>query len=180
MLSVLDLANAAVAADKDDPEGGELTVPKVLRLLDLRTDSLNAHLANPLNHPRRGAIRPRETALSGAEPVYGPLLTLTYCAHDPFFLLDEHAEIQAFERHLASTSGLVNPFITHCIALIDEKIEPYRIAYTAADGSCGYFDKYLQNTQGGQPAEKALERWIVWSSDALVSHGRWPTPERSR
>jgi len=180
MLSVLDLANAAVAADKDDPEGGDLTVPKVLRLLDVRKGSLNAHRENPLNHPQRGAIRPRETALSGAEPVYAPLLTLTYCAHDPSFLLDEHADIQALEEYLASQSGLVNPFITHCIVLIDEKVEPYRIAYTATDGSCGYFDKYLQNTRGRQPAEKALARWIVWSSEALVSHGRWPTPEWSR
>jgi len=180
MLSVLDLANAAVAADNEDPEGGDLTVPKVLRLLDVRKGSLNAHLANPLNHPQRGAIKPRATSLSGAEAVYAPLLTLTYCAHDPFFLLDEHADIQALEEHLASGSGLVNPFITHCIALIDERVEPYRIAYTAIDGSCGYFDKYLQNTGGRQPAEKALERWIVWSSDGLVTHGRWPTSEWSR
>jgi hypothetical protein len=163
MLSVLDLANAAVAETRDDPEGSDLTVPKILRLLDVRTGSLNAHLANPLNHPQRGSIKPRETALSGAEVVYAPLLTLTYCAHDPFVLLDEHDSIQALEEYLASESGLVNPFITYCIALLDEKVEPYRIAYKATDGSCGYFEKYLQNTQGRQPAEKALERWIVWS-----------------
>ena len=87
MLTVPDIANEAVAASQDDPEVSNLTVATILRLLDV-TGSANMHLANPLNHPRRGYFKSRETALSGEEPVYGAFLALVYCAHDPFARLD--------------------------------------------------------------------------------------------
>lgn len=179
MLTVLDIANAAVAESQDDLEGSNLTVSTILALLDV-VGSVNMHLANPLNHSRRGGIRRRETALSGNEPVYGAFLTLAYSAHDPLVLLSEHTNIQKLEEFLASNSGPTNRFVTCCTSFIEGKLEPYRIGYIAADGAVGFFDKHFQNIQGHHSAEKAVERWVVWSSDALVSHGRWPTPEWSR
>ena len=112
--------------------------------------------------------------------MYGAFLALVYCAHDPFARLDSYDSFAILERFLASNSGLVNGLITYCVAFIEGRVQPYRIAYTGADGSAGCFDKHLQNTQGPQPAERAIERWVVWNSDALASHGRWPTPDWSR
>ena len=49
-MTVLELARAVVAETQDDPEGSQLTVAAVLRLLDVY-GVRNAHLQNPLNHP---------------------------------------------------------------------------------------------------------------------------------
>jgi hypothetical protein len=171
-MTVLELAEAAVAACQDDPEGNQLTVAKVLALLDV-AGSQNLHLANPLNHPGHGYWKPRQVALSGNEPVHGWHLALRYCSHDPFVILHDFTDVVALEEFLASNSGPVNFYITYCVALIEGKVEPYRIGYRAVDGT-GYFDKQLQNTHGPQPAERAIERWVEWDSPALPSHGRWP------
>jgi hypothetical protein len=168
-MTVLEVAEAAVAACRDDPEGNDLEVAKVLALLDV-SGSQNLHLANPLNHPRQGYWRPRQVALSGKEPVHGSYLALCYCAHDPFVVLHDYTDIVALEKFLASNSGPVNPFITYCVAFIEGRVERYRIAHKAVDGA-GYFEKQLQNTHGPQPAERAIERWVEWDSAALPSHG---------
>jgi hypothetical protein len=161
MLTVLELAEAAVAETQDDPEGSALTVAAVLRLLDVH-GTRNAHLENPLNHPGRGGVKPRETALSGREPVHGAFLAFKYCAHDPSLQLLDFDDIDAMEQILASDYGIINFYITYCIAFIDGKVARYDIAYRRDDGSAGMFDKHLQNTQGAQPAERATERWVVW------------------
>jgi hypothetical protein len=167
MLTVLELANAAVAATQDDPEGSMLTVPAVLCLLDVH-GTRNAHLANPLNHPPlgRGCFKPREVRLSGAEPIHGAFLTLSYCCHDPFVQLIDFDDIKSLEQMLASGSGIVNFYINYAVAFIDGKVARYQIAYRGDDGSIGLFDKHLQNTQGPQPAERANNRWVVWNTDA--------------
>jgi hypothetical protein len=158
--SVIDLAEEAVAATQDDPEGSALTVNEILRLLDV-IGTRNPHLENPLNHPRQGYIRPRQTPLTGDEPVSGEFLSLTYCAHDPFVLLRDHDGLESLEWHLAG-SGIANFYITYCIAFIDGKVARYRIAYSADDGTVAWFDKNLQNSEGSQPAERAVKRWVIW------------------
>ena len=47
LITVSALANEAVAATQDDPEGSALTVNEILRLLDV-TGTRNPHLENPL------------------------------------------------------------------------------------------------------------------------------------
>ena len=165
MLTVLELAKAAVAETQDDPEGSVLTIAAALRLLDVE-GTRNAHLQNPLNHPRRGYVRPREIPLSGAEPVYGAFLAFKFCAHDPTLQLIDFDDINSLEQMLASDSGIVNFYITYCIALIDGKVARYQVAYHGDDGSTGRFDKHFQNTQGQHPAERADDRWVVWNTDA--------------
>ena len=165
MLTVIALAKEAVAATQDDPEGSALTVNGVLRLLDVK-GTRNSHLENPLNHPQRGYIRPRQTPLTGDEPVYGEFLSLTYCGHDPFVRLEDHDSRESLELFLASPSGVVNFFITYCIAFIDGQVARYRVAYTADDGSVAWFDKHLQNTKGPQAAERAGKRWVFWDEGA--------------
>jgi hypothetical protein len=167
MQTVLELAKAAVAATQDDPEGSMLTVAAVLCLLDVH-GTRNAHLANPLNHPplSRGGFKPREVRLSGAEPVHGAFLALNYCCHDPFVQLIDFDDIKSLEQMLASGSGIVNFYINYSVAFIDGKVARYQIAYRSDNGSIGLFDKHLQNTQGPHPAERANNRWVVWSTDA--------------
>jgi hypothetical protein len=160
-MNVLDLAEAAVSASSDDPEGTSLTVDKILRLLDTR-GSCNEHLANPSNHPRRGCIKPRSEPLTGDEPVYGDFLVLVYGAHDPFVRLDDFPSLEVMERWLASNEGIVNSFITYAIAFIDRKPRPYAVAYSTPDGDVQEFDKWAQNLIGRQPAEEATVRWVVW------------------
>jgi hypothetical protein len=164
MLTVLELAEAAVAETQDDPLGSALTVAAVLRLLDVY-GTRNAHLENPLNHPGRGYVRPRDIPLSGAEPVHGAFLAFKYCAHDPTLQLIDFDDMTSLEQMLASDFGIVNHFITYCIAFIGGKIAPYRIAYRGGDGSTGWFDKHLQNSQGPHPAERAANKWVVWDTD---------------
>jgi hypothetical protein len=163
--TVLELAKAAVAETVNDPEGSALTVAAVLGLLDVH-GSRNTHLENPLNHPRRGYLRPREIPLSGAEPVHGDFLALKFCSHDPHLQLLDFDDITSLEQMLASHYGIVNFFITYCIAFIDGEVARYRIAYCSDDGSSGWFDKHLQNTHGPHAAERATNRWVVWNADA--------------
>jgi hypothetical protein len=167
MLTVLELATAAVAATQDDPEGAILTVPLVLCLLDVH-GTRNAHLANPLNHPPlgRGYFKPREVRLSGAETVHGAFLALSYCGHDPLVHLFDFNDIKSLEQMLASDSGIVNFYINYSVAFIDGKVARYQIAYRGDDGSIGLFDKHLQNTHGPHPAERTRNRWVIWSKDA--------------
>lgn len=163
MLTVLELANSAVAATQDDPEGSCLTVEEILRLLD--TDGTkNTHLENPLNHPPRWWIKPREIPLTGTEPVHGDFLVLIYCAHDPFVRLDDYDDLQAMETALASNSGIVNFLVTYAIAFIHGRVRPYTVAYRTADGLTGRFDKNAQNLVGSQPAENTPDRWIIWET----------------
>jgi hypothetical protein len=168
MLTVIALATEAVSATQDDPEGSSLTIDEILRLLDVK-GKRNPHLENPLNHPQRGYLRPRQRPLAGDEPVSGEFLSLTYCGHDPFVRLEDHDNLESLERHLASNSGIVNFYITYCIAFIHGAVAGYRIAYSADDGSIASFDKHLQNTNGPQPAERALKRWVVWSAERARS-----------
>jgi hypothetical protein len=165
MLTVLELAEAAVAETQDDPEGSALTVAAALRLLDVY-GTRNAHLENPLNHPGRGWVRPRDIPLSGAEPVHGAFLAFKYCAHDPTLQLIDFDDITSLEQMLASNYGIVNHFITYCVAFIDGKVARYQVAYRDNDGGTGLFDKYVQNAQGPQPAERAVDRWVVWDAHA--------------
>jgi hypothetical protein len=94
------------------------------------------------------------------------LLALKYCAHDPHVQLIDFDDINSLEQMLASDAGIVNFYITYCIAFIDGQIARYRVAYRGDDGSAGWFDKHFQNTQGPHPAERAINRWIVWNTDA--------------
>ena len=141
MFTVLELAEAAVAEIQDDPLGSAVTVAAALRLLDVY-GTHNAHLENPLNHPGSGWVKPRDIPLSGAEPVHGALLAFKYCAHDPTLQLIDFNDITSLEQMLASNRGIVNHFITYCIAFIDGKVARYRVAYRDDDGSIGWFDKH--------------------------------------
>jgi len=165
MLTISALAREAVAATQDDPEGSALTVDEILRLLDVK-GTRNPHLENPLNHPQRGYLRARQAPLRGDESVHGEFLSLTYCAHDPFVRLTDHDDLESLALFLASDSGLVNFFITYCIAFVDGKVARYWVAYSAGGGSVAWFDKHLQNTKGPQAAERADKRWIIWDQDA--------------
>jgi hypothetical protein len=156
-MNVLDLAEMAVAASNDDPEGCCLTIDEVLRRLDTR-GSGNAHLADPVV----GESRFRSKALRGDEPVYGDFLALVYCAHYPLVRLDEFADLRAMEEWLASDGGIVNSFATYVIAFIAGKPRLYAVGYRTADGTVEEFDKWAQNLVGPQPAENATNRWVVW------------------
>lgn len=165
ILTISTLANEAVAATQDDPEGSALTVNEILRLLDVK-GTRNPHLENPLNHPLQGYIRARRARLRGDELVYGEFLSLTYCAHDPFVRLTDHDDLESLALFLASGSGIVNFFITYCIAFIDGKVARYRVAYSADGGAVACFDKHLQNTKGPQAAERVDKRWVIWDEGA--------------
>lgn len=156
-MNVLEMAEMAVAASNDDPEGCCLTIDEVLRRLDTR-GSRNAHLADPLVDESRF----RSKALRGNEPVYGDFLALVYCAHYPLLRLDDFADISSMEEWMASDGGIVNSFATYVIIFIAGKPKLYAVAYTTADGTVQEFDKWAQNLVGRQPAENALKRWIVW------------------
>jgi hypothetical protein len=140
----------------------------VLRLHDV-CGTRNAHLENPLNHPRDGYVKPRDIRLSGAEPVHGAFLAFKYCAHDPTLQLIDFDDITSLEQMLASDFGIVNLFITYCIAFIGGKVARYRVAYRDDDGSTGWFDKHFQNTHGRHPAERAVDRWVVWDTEPNAS-----------
>lgn len=166
MLSILELANSAVAATSDDPEGSALTVNEILRLLDT-SGSRNTHLKNPLNH-QSWSIKPRSVPLEGTEPVHGEFLVLVYCGHDPFVRLDDYDDLHEMETVLASDSGIVNPFITYAIAFIHGRVRPYTVAYNTTHGQTGRFNKWDQNLSGSQPAENATHRWIIWDKSSAL------------
>jgi hypothetical protein len=126
---------------QDDPEGSQLTVAAVLRLLDVY-GVRNAHLQNPLNHPRRGYVRPREIPLSGAEAVHGAFLAFKYCAHDPHVQLVDFDDISSLEQILASDAGIVNFYITYCIAFIDGQIARRKSKLVAPTTPAGEYQQY--------------------------------------
>jgi len=164
MLPLRQLAQQAVAATLDDPEGSAWTIIDIYRLLDVE-GKRNRHLANPLNHPRVGFIRARQSPLSGAEPVYGDYLSLTYCAHDPFVRLDDHDDLASLESALLSPSGIVNPYITYCIAFVTGKVAPFKVLYRGPDGVMRSLDKYQQHKQfkwNQSENEQYPDRRIVW------------------
>lgn len=156
-MNVREMAEMAVAASNDDPEGSCLAVAEILRRLDTH-DANNAHLADPAVDRSRF----RSEVLSGEEPVYGEFVTLTYSAHYPLVRLDGFADLRAMEAWLASDGGIVNFFATYVIAFIAGKSRSYAIAYRTADGAVHEFDKWAQNLLGHQPAENAGNRWVAW------------------
>lgn len=164
MLLLRQLAQQAVAATLDDPEGSAWTINDIYRLLDVE-GARNRHLANPLNHPRVGHIRPRKTPLSGAEPVYGDYLSVTYCAQDPFVRVEGYEDLVSLESALLSPSGIVNPYITYCIAFVTGKVAPFKVMYRGPNGSMRPFDKYQQHKQfrwDQSENEQYPERRVVW------------------
>ena len=62
MFRIRDLAVQAIDATSDDPKDNMLGFVPIYKLLDTE-GSRNPHLANPLNHPRRGYIWRRENPL---------------------------------------------------------------------------------------------------------------------
>jgi hypothetical protein len=164
MLPLRQLAQQAVAATLDDPEGTAWNIIDIYRLLDVE-GVRNPHLANPLNHPRVGHIRPRKSPLCGAEPVYGDYLSLTYCAHDPFVRLEDHDDLASLESALLSPSGIVNPYITYCVAFVAGKVAPFKVMYRGPDGVTRPLDKYQQHKQfnwNQSENEQYPDRRVVW------------------
>ena len=155
------ITDDAVEATADDPDGG-LEAEEVYRLLDV-SGTLNEHLINPQN--RAGGVtyvRPRETPLTGEEEVHGKWLSLTYCGHDPFALLEDYNDRDSLESFLVSDSGILNPFITFLIAFIDYKVVPYTISYRNRDGAIVQFNKRNQYDGTDSPKEKYPERQLEW------------------
>ncbi|PIF13386.1 hypothetical protein CLU94_5496 [Janthinobacterium sp. 13] len=157
IMNVLEMAEMAVTASNDDPEGSCLTVAEVMSRLNTH-DSNNAHLADPAVDRSRF----RSEVLRGDEPVHGEFLALVYSAHYPLVRLDGFADFRAMEEWLASDSGIVNSFATYVIAFIAGQSRSYAIAYKAADGTVQEFDKWAQNLLGPQPAENVSNRWVAW------------------
>jgi hypothetical protein len=164
MLLVSQLAQQAVAATLDDPEGSAWNITDIYRLLDV-DGRRNFHLANPLNHPRVGHIRARRSPLLGTEPVFGDYLSLAYCAHDPFVRLDDHDDLASLETSLLSPSGIVNPYITYCIAFVTGKVAPFKVMFRGPDGSIRRLDKYQQHKEfkwNQSDNEQYPDRRVVW------------------
>ena len=63
MIRLRDLAEKAIEATTDDPEGSCLTLKDIYWRLDVN-GSRKAHLQNPLNHPGTCCLRPRERPLT--------------------------------------------------------------------------------------------------------------------
>jgi hypothetical protein len=144
MFRIQDLAIQAIGATSDDPDGNLLSCRHIYELLDTG-GSRNPHLANRLNHPPRGYIRPREYPLNGDEMANGEFLSLNYCAHDPSLHLVDHDDLASLEEVILGPGGLLNPFTTYLVAFISGKVARYRITYIGADGGVVPFDKYVQS-----------------------------------
>jgi hypothetical protein len=168
MLTILELADQAILASHKNPEESDLTVATILHLLDA-VGSSNAHLKNPLSDPLQYYSEPRESPLSGKEPVYGEYLALAYRRHDLSVHLHSYDSLELLEQFLASNDGWIHPFVTHCVAFVAGKVEPYRIGYKAEDGSTELFDKWAYGARFSGPATRATQRWIVWSRAGVSS-----------
>jgi hypothetical protein len=140
---IRDLVVQAIEATSDDPKGNMLGFGPIYKLLGTE-GSRNPHLANPLNHPRRGYIRRRENRLHGDEIVNGEFLSLFYCNHDPFVRLMDHDDLASLEAMILSPGGLLDPYINYLVAFISGKVAKYRITYVGPDGAVLPFDKYSE------------------------------------
>jgi hypothetical protein len=132
MFRIRDLAVQSIEATSDDPKGNMLGFGPIYKLLDTE-GSRNPHLANPLNHPRRGYIRRRENPLRGDEIVNGEFLSLIYCNHDPFVRLTDHDDLASLEAMILSPGGLLNPYINYLVAFISGKVAKYQITYVGPE-----------------------------------------------
>ena len=162
---IRDIAEQAVAATSTDHDGG-LSLHEIYRLLDVskRRPQRNAHLANPLNRdPNVFYFRPRLEPLSGDEPVYGQFLSLGYCAHDPFMIVEDHDDLASLESSILSGGGILNPFTTFELAFIDFRVAPYRITYRDRDGLVKVFNKRDQYDGKVSLREEYRERKLEWA-----------------
>jgi hypothetical protein len=135
MNSVLrELIRQAVDFTKDHRNWG-LREREALQLLDA-VGERNEHLANPLNKSREVPyFRPRQTPLTGEEPVYGKYLTMDYCGHEPSLSLKTFDTKEELERDILSEAGIINAWTTYVFAFIDGKLRDYEVVVTYTDGS---------------------------------------------
>jgi regulator of RNase E activity RraA len=123
----------------------------------------NEHLANPLNRdPNVYYFRPRLKPLTGDEPVLGQFLSLKYCGHDPFVVLEDYDNIASLESSILSACGILNPFKTYELAFVDFRVAPYRITYCDRNGLVKVFDKQDQYVAKASSREEYPERKLEW------------------
>ncbi|NJM74568.1 MAG: hypothetical protein HC852_00960 [Acaryochloridaceae cyanobacterium RU_4_10] len=161
MCTLSQIAEQAVAATADDPDGG-LKIDELYRLLDV-SGTQNKHIANRLNRdPNVYYFRPRESPLTGDEPIYGQFLSLAYGSHDPYALLQDYDNLALLEASILSDGGFVNPFTTFLIAFIDFRAVSYEITYRSRNNPVVLFNKQNQYDGSDSVREEYKERQLQW------------------
>lgn len=158
------LLDQALVVAQDDPEGPATNYVELCRLLDV-SGSQNRHLENPRNRGRVGHIYARDQPLSGDEYVFGDLLLLVYCAHDPFARLLDFDDQSALERHLMSDSGPLNPFITYSFVFRQGSLWPFRVTCRCDKSGKTFTFGQLGAAESVWPAGGCVERSLEWLSD---------------
>ena len=149
MAVLSDIVMQSVRRNADDPYAA-ICDSDVYHNLDVRRvqavpTNTNIHLLNPRNS-ELGGFRPRETSLTGDEPVNGDYLSLHYSSHDGSFFLLDHLSIHELEAEIVGSAGILNPFTSFVDAFIHFTATEYEITFTDHTGSRVCFDKCLQNS----------------------------------
>ena len=120
MLLVRDIAAAAEATDWMSLES--------FRTLTHIRGKRNAHVADPEGYnSRTGNYHQRRTPLPLDAEVHGDFLTLYYCGHGPWAILEDHESLAEVERSILSRAGILNGFTQFVLAFVDGKLRSYEV-----------------------------------------------------
>jgi hypothetical protein len=102
---------------------------QIYACLDVRGESYNNHLANPLNRNSRWHCDTRPVALTGDEDVHGRFHTFDCNDHDPYLFLTSHASLEEMADFILSSRGILNSYLTFMLAFVHFAFVPYAIYY---------------------------------------------------
>ena len=122
----------------------------------------NAHLADPDGYDSRtGNYHQRSTPLPLDAEVHGEFLTLDYCGHGPWAILENHGSLADVEKSILSGAGILNGFTEFVLAFIDGKQRGYEVR----DGGNRLLAKDGMRVVDPNEAHaaKAAECRVVWT-----------------
>jgi hypothetical protein len=120
MLLLRDIAAAADATDWMSLES--------FRTLTHIRGRRNAHLAEPDGYDSRtGNYHQRRTPLPLDVEVHGDFVTLAYCGHGPWAILEDHDSLAELERSILGGAGILNGFTEFVLAFVNGNLRSYEV-----------------------------------------------------
>lgn len=111
----------------------------------------NLQLGNPRNEER-------EVTNTGEEVVVGSYLLFDYIEHTEDMYIEQYQSLSALEKAITSSSGVINPFTTYQVAIVNGEVATYEIYFTnKKDGRDYKFNKHIHGTLPKSRDERKYE-----------------------